>query len=151
MFILHPLTSATIERPRSVCRDGRRGARAKAAPVCQYGCPDLGNPSGQWNWLRSVKDLDGLDLREDAVCWCNKRGCRAYIKKVELEEREKLKEAMFRGSANDPCLPNEYKVKLIREIWGMRCTAARNVDSRPPTPLTHRYTHLAAGTSTLAR
>ena len=35
---------------------------------------------------------------------------------------------MFRGSANDPCLPNAYKVKLIREIWGVRCTAARNVD-----------------------
>ena len=100
----------------------------KRGPCANVGCPDPDNRSGQWNWLHSVRDLDGLDLREDAVCWCNKRGCRAYIKKTKEEEREKLKEAMFRGSANDPCLPNAYKVKLIREIWGVRCTAARNVD-----------------------
>ena len=124
----------------------------KRGPCANVGCPDPDNPTGQWNWLHSVKDLDDLDLREDAVCWCNKRGCRAYIKKVDLEkEREELKEAMYRGSPNDPCLPNEYKVKLIREIWGVRCAAARNVDSRPPTPLTHHYIHLAAGTSTSAR
>ena len=129
---------------------GERGP--KRGPCANVGCPDPDNPSGQWNWLHSVKDLDDLDLREDAVCWCNKRGCRAYIKKVDLEkEREKLKEAMYRGSPSDPCLPNEYKVKLIREIWGVRCAAARNVDSRPPTPLTHHYKHLAAGTSTSAR
>ena len=34
------------------------------------------------------EDTLPLDLREDVVflCWCNKRGCRAYIKKVEQEE-----------------------------------------------------------------
>ena len=91
---------------------GQSGPRVSA----NVGCPDPDNPSGQWNWLHSVKDLDGLDLRENAVCWCNKRGCRAYIKKAKEEEREKLKEAMFRGSANDPCLPNAYQVKLIRDL-----------------------------------
>ena len=153
-----PLPWLQVSSPRdiispSVAMAEERGA--KRPPCANVGCPDPDNPSGQWNWLHSVKDLDGLDLRENAVCWCNKRGCRAYIKKAKEEEREKLKESMFRGSANDPCLPNAYQVKLIREIWGVRCIAARNVDESashaPYSPLHTLYIHLAAGTSTSAR
>ena len=25
---------------------------------------------------------------------------------------------MFQGSANDPCLPKQYRVKKVNEIWG---------------------------------
>ena len=42
------------------------------------------------------------------------------------------------------CLPNEYKVKLIREIWGVRCAGTRDMDSSPLTHLTHRSS-LACG------
>ena len=70
-----------------------------------------------WNWLTSVSDLAAFDLREDAVCWCNKRGYRDYFKG---EKKRKLKDATFQGSANGPCLPKQYKVKKIKEIWGVR-------------------------------
>ena len=39
----------------------------KRGPCANVGCPDPDNPSGRWNWLHSVKDLDDLDIREDAV------------------------------------------------------------------------------------
>ena len=52
-----------------------------------------------------------------AVCRCNKRGCQDYF---SGEKKRKLKEAMFQGSANDPCLPKQYRVKKVNEIWGIR-------------------------------
>ena len=59
----------------------------------------------------------GFDLREGAVCRCNKRGCQDYFRG---EKKRKLKEAMFQGSANDPCLPKQYRVKKVNDIWGIR-------------------------------
>jgi hypothetical protein len=40
-----------------------------------------------------------LDLLENAVCWCNKRGCREFVH----PEKRKVREALLQGSANDPC------------------------------------------------
>ena len=40
------------------------------------------------------------------------------------EEEEALTEAMFQGNTNDLCLPKQYKVKKIKEIWGIRCARA---------------------------
>ena len=38
----------------------------------------------------------------------------------EAGKARKLREAMFQGNTNDPCLPKQYKVKEIEEIWGLR-------------------------------
>ena len=38
---------------------------------------------------------------------CNKRGCQDYFRG---EKKRKLREAMFQGNTNDPCLPKQYKV-----------------------------------------
>ena len=55
------------------------------------------------------------------VCRCNKRGCQNYFKR---EKKRMLKDAMFQGSMNDPCLPKQYKVKKVKEIWGVRCASS---------------------------
>ena len=49
--------------------------------------------------------------------WPNKRGCQDYFRG---EKKRKLREVMFQGNTNDPCLPKQYKVKEIEEIWGLR-------------------------------
>ena len=92
------------------------GRGPKRAPCANKGCKDPDSDGGQWNWLSSIKDHAALDLREGAVCWCNKRGCREYFKG---DKKRKLKD-MFQGSVNDPCLPKQYKVRKIKEIWGVR-------------------------------
>ena len=80
------------------------GARAKAPPVCQQGlCNNPNSPSGQWNYLPAPEKLLGPDLLEDAICFCNKPGCREYI--LKKENKRKLKEAIFDGGVNDRCLP----------------------------------------------
>ena len=30
----------------------------------------------------------------------------------------------FQGSMNDQCLPKQYKVKKVKEIWGVRCASS---------------------------
>ena len=92
------------------------GRGPKSAPCANKGCKDPDTDGGQWNWLTSIKDLAAFDIREGAVCWCNKRGCREYFKG---DKKRKLKD-MFQGSVNDPCLPKQYKVRKIKEIWGVR-------------------------------
>ena len=51
---------------------------------------------------------------------------------------------------NDPCLPKQYKVKKVKEIWGVRCassvylTKAATRAPFPPLPLARgRYTNLS--------
>ena len=70
----------------------------------------------------------GFDLREGAVCRCNKRGCQDYF---SGEKKRKLKEAMLQGSANDQCLPKQYRVKKVKEIWGVRYAAEPKSASQP--------------------
>ena len=101
--------------PFAVAMEEGRGP--KRAPCANKGCKDPDTDGGQWNWLTSIKDLAAFDIREGAVCWCNKRGCREYFKG---DKKRKLKDSMFQGSVNDPCLPKQYKVKKIKEIWGVR-------------------------------
>ena len=93
------------------------GRGPKRAPCANKGCKDPDTDGGLWNWLTSIKDLAAFDIREGAVCWCNKRGCREYFKG---DKKRKLKDSMFQGSVNDPCLPKQYKVIKIHEIWGVR-------------------------------
>ena len=84
------------------------GRGAKRGPCANMGCKDPDTAGGQWNWLPPATELAGLDLREGAVCRCNKRGCQDYFRG---EKKRKLTEAMFQGNTNDLCLPKQYKVK----------------------------------------
>ena len=91
-------------------------------------CNNPNSSSGQWNYpppppRSKLLDLDRL--LEDAVCFCNKGCWRDYI--LKKEKKRKLKEAMFGGGVNDRCLTNDYTVKAIKEIWGVRCTPYRPV------------------------
>ena len=95
--------------------EGPRGPRC--GPCANPGCKDPDTASGQWTSLPPATELAGLDLREGAACRCNKRGCQAYFRG---EKKRKLAEVMFQGNTNDPCLPNQYKVKKVKEIWGVR-------------------------------
>ena len=37
------------------------------------------------------------------------------------------------------CLPNQYKVKKVKEIWGVRCASSAPIEPKPPpAPLFHR-------------
>ena len=102
-------------------------------PVCQSGLQRPGHRERPVDMLPPATELAGLDLREDAVCRCNKRGCQAYFRG---EKKRKLAEVMFQGNTNDPCLPNQYKVKKVKEIWGVRCAPIE--PKPPPAPLFHR-------------
>ena len=86
-----------------------------------------------------------IHLREGAVCLCNKGGCRDYFKG---EKKRKLKEAMFQGSANNQCLPKQYRVKKVNEILGIRYA---RVDANVSLPRALRCPLRAAGTPTLVR
>ena len=97
------------------------GRGPKRGPCANMGCKNPDTSGGQWNWLPPPTELAGFDLREDAVCRCNKRACQEYFRG---EKRRKLKEAMFQGGTNDPCLPKQYKVKKVKEIWGIKCARA---------------------------
>ena len=59
-----------------------------------------------------------LHLFLQQACW--------RLQELHPEEaQEKQAEAghvqCFSGSANAPCLPNQYTVKKIKDIWGVRC------------------------------
>ena len=107
------------------------GRGPKRGPCANKGCKDPGTSGGQWNWLPSrASELAGFDLRKGAVCWCNKRGCRDYFKG---EKKRKLKEAMFQGSANDPCLPKQYTRSRRSRKFG--ASGTRKNESRHAAPL----------------
>ena len=109
------------------------GRGPRCGPCANPGCKDPDTASGQWTCLPPATELAGLDLREGAACRCNKRGCQAYFRG---EKKRKLAEVMFQGNTNDPCLPNQYKVKKVKEIWGVRCAPIE--PKPPPAPLFHR-------------
>ena len=88
--------------PFAVAMEEGRGP--KRGPYANMGCKSPDTSGGQWNWLPPPTELAGFDLREDAVCRCNKRACQEYFRG---EKRRKLKEAMFQGGTNDPCLPKQ--------------------------------------------
>ena len=75
-----------------------------------------------------------------------KRGCHDYFRG---EKKRKLREAMFQGNTNDPCLPKQYKVKKGKEIWDVRYAP---FEPKPASyapcsrPLAHRCPLQAAGT-----
>ena len=58
---------------------------------------------------------------------------------------------MFQGNTNDPCLPNQYEVKKVKEIWGVRYAPLAPFEPKPashvpcpPLPLARgRYTNLS--------
>ena len=99
----------------------RRGAGQSAARVPIRAAKTRKPPAASGHGSRLPLELAGLDLREDAVCRCNKRGCQDYFRG---EKKRKLTDAMFQGNTNDPCLPKQYKVKKIKEIWGVRYALA---------------------------
>jgi len=108
------------------------------------GCKNPDTSGGQWNWLPPATELAGFNVREGAVCRCNKRGCQDSFRG---ERKRKLREAMFQGNTNDSCLPKQYKVKEIEEIWGIRYAHVEPI-SRPPMLLTTVAPLCAAGTPT---
>ena len=67
------------------------------------------------------------------------------------EKKRKLAEVMFQGNTNDPCLPNQYEVKKVKEIWGVRYAPLAPFEPKPashvpcpPLPLARgRYTNLS--------
>ena len=132
--------------PFAVAMEEGRGP--KRGPCANMGCKNPDTSGGQWNWLPPPTELAGLDLREDAVCRCNKRACQEYFRG---EKRRKLKEAMFQGGTNDPCLPKQYKVKKVKEIWGIRCARAFPEPKPAPMSLAHPCPLRAAGTPTSVR
>ena len=133
----------------AVAMEEGRGVRG--GPCANPGCKDPDNASGQWSWLPAATELAGLDLREGAACRCNKRGCQKYFKR-ERERKRKLAEAMFQGNTNDPCLPNQYEVKKVKEIWGVRYAPLAPFEPKPPPmSLAHRCPLRAAGTPTSVR
>tara|TARA_B100000767_G_scaffold196601_1_gene183619 strand:+ start:187 stop:855 length:669 start_codon:yes stop_codon:yes gene_type:complete len=133
-------------KPFAVAMEEGRGPRC--GPCANPGCKAPDNASGQWTWLPPATELAGLDLREGAACRCNKRGCQAYFRG---EKKRKLAEAMFQGNTNDPCLPKQYKVKKVKEIWGVRYAPLAPFGPKPashvpcpPLPLARgRYTNLS--------
>ena len=113
----------------------RGGRGPKRGPCAVVGCKDPESPSGQWNWLPPEEDLAGLEveLQPDAVCFCQKVDCRAAMGKGT--RKRKLKEHMAGLGANDPCVPSQYQVKEIKEIWGVRYAPnAAEPPSRPYSP-----------------
>ena len=113
----------------------RGGRGPKRGPCAVVGCKDPESPSGQWNWLPPEEDLAGLEveLQPDAVCFCQKVDCRAAMGKGT--RKRKLKEHMAGLGANDPCVPSQYQVKEITEIWGVRYAPnAAEPPSRPYSP-----------------
>ena len=113
----------------------RGGRGPKRGPCAVVGCKDPESPSGQWNWLPPEEDLAGLEveLQPDAVCFCQKVDCRAAMGK--RSRKRKLKEHMAGLGANDPCVPSQYQVKEIKEIWGVRYAPnAAEPPSRPYSP-----------------
>ena len=121
------------------------GRGPKRGPCANEGCKDPQTSGGQWSWLPPATELAGFDIREGAVRRCKKRGCQDYFKG---EKKRKLKEAMFQGSANDPCLPKQYRVKKVNEILGIRYA---RVDANVSLPRALRCPLRAAGTPTLVR
>ena len=124
MQMKQPAVSRPAENPFAVAQPLRRGPVAmeegrgpKRGPCANMGCKNPDTSGGQWNWLPPATELAGFDVREGAVCRCNKRGCQDYFRG---EKKRKLREVMFQGNTNDPCLPKQYKVKEIEEIWGLR-------------------------------
>ena len=116
----------------------------KRGPCAVVGCKDPTSSSGQWNWLPPEEELAALEveLEPDAVCFCQKVDCRAAMGKAP--RKRKLKEHMAGAGANDPCVPSQYKVKEIKEIWGVRYAPnAAEPRSRPypPCPLCLRQAH----------
>ena len=120
---------AIVGWPFATAMRGGRGP--KRGPCAVVGCKDPESPSGQWNWLPPEEDLAGLEveLQPDAVCFCQKVDCRAAMGKGT--RKRKLKEHMAGLGANDPCVPSQYQVKEITEIWGVRY--APNA-AEPPSP-----------------
>jgi hypothetical protein len=113
----------------------RGGRGPKRGPCAVVGCKDPESSSGQWNWLSPEEDLAGLEveLDPDAVCFCQKVDCRAAMGKGP--RKRKLKEHMAGLGANDPCVPSQYQVKEIKEIWGVRYAPnAAEPPSRPHSP-----------------
>ena len=95
--------------------------RSKRGPCAVVGCTNPETSAGQWTWLPPAEALAQLEceLREGAVCFCAKVGCRAAMRKVPTSRMRKLKETMLQGSANDPPA-EQYKVSKVKEIWGVR-------------------------------
>ena len=113
----------------------RGGRGPKRGPCAVVGCKDPSFSSGQWNWLPPEEDLAGLEveLEPGAVCFCQKVDCRAAMGKVS--RKRALKGHMAGVGANDPCGPSQYKVKEIKEIWGVRYAPnAAEPPSRPYPP-----------------
>ena len=121
---------------------GERGE--KQGPCAVVGCRDPTSSSGQWNWLPPEEELAALEVElvPGAVCFCQKVGCREAMGK--RSRKRKLKEHMAGVGANDPCVPSQYQVKEIKEIWGVRYAPnAAEPPSRPysPCPLRLRQAH----------
>ena len=113
----------------------RGGRGPKRGPCAVVGCKDPESSSGQWNWLPPEEDLAGLEveLQPGAVCFCQKVDCRAAMGKGT--RKRKQKEHMAGLGANDPCVPSQYQVKEINEIWGVRYAPnAAEPPSRPYSP-----------------
>ena len=97
-------------------------SRRGQGPCAVVGCTNPESAAGQWTWLPPAAELAQLEceLLDGAVCFCAKVGCREAMGKVPTSRnKRKLKEIMLQGSANDPCLPKQYKVSKVKEIWGV--------------------------------
>ena len=96
---------------------------SRRGPCAIVGCTNPEASAGQWTLLPPAEELAQLEceLLDGAVCFCAKVGCREAMGKVPTSRnKRKLKEIMLQGSANDPCLPKQYKVSKVKDIWGVR-------------------------------
>ena len=109
------------------------GRGPKRGPCANMGCKNPDTSGGQWNWLPPPTELAGFDLREDAVCRCNKRAC---ARSTSGERRG--------GSSRRPCsraarmtraCRSSIRSRRSRRYGASGALAPFLNQSRPPCPL----------------
>ena len=108
-------------------------AALRQGPCGNPTCPAPDKPSGFWTY---VPGGFSEAITPGATCTCRKADCLRYFNLKE--ERKKpgrkrpLPAAVEAPRRDDPCIPEQYVLAKIDEIWGFSLQVPAAARARPP-------------------
>ena len=98
-------------------------ALARQGPCGNPTCPAPDKQSGFWTYIPGGFS-EAITL--GATCTCRKADCLRYFNLKEEEKKPGRKRPLPAAAVeaprrDDPCIPEQYVLTKIDEIWGFRC------------------------------
>ena len=114
---------------------------ARQGPCGNPKCPAPDAKSGFWSWIPEACHNDtSKKIRPGATCHCRKGDCLRWAGRKEEKKKpgrkRVLPEAIEAPRHDDPCMPEQYILSQIDEIWGHRCLPLCCCPRPRPPPVT---------------